>query len=272
MKEKTILFVGGDQRQKELFDILKAKKFNVASYGLFENEPQTNKCDFLVLPFPSTKNENINAPFCKEKITFSDIMPLINKNTIIIGGKIPKNKFLNNFIFDYADDENLTYYNAFLTAEAAISISINNSKKSLCGSNVLITGMGRISKHLSLLLKAFNSNITICARKEKDRAFAKSLGFSAINFEVLVNEIYNFDFVFNTVPTQVFNREILKNANKNTLFIDLASTPGGFEKNDNLNIITALALPGKYSPITAAETIYKTIRPFLNKEEKTWMI
>ena len=67
-----------------------------------------------------------------------------------------------------------------------------------------------------------------------------------------------------------FAEKILKEANKETLFIDLASAPGGFEKSTDLNIITALSLPGKYSPKSAAEIIYKTIRPFLNKEEKTW--
>ena len=87
---------------------------------------------------------------------------------------------------------------------------------------------------------------------------------------MLCAEIYKYDFVFNTVPNIVFNNEILKNASYETLFIDLASAPGGFEKNNNLNIITALALPGKYSPKSAAEFIYKTIRPLLFEEEKSW--
>ena len=270
MQEKTILLVGGDARQKELFNILKTKNYMVFSYGLFEDEEKIDKCDILILPFPAIKNNLINAPFCNKKITPEYLNKFLNTKTIILGGKLPKSLFERNFVYDYSENENLTFYNAFLTAEAAISIAINNSKKSLFESKILITGMGRISKNLSLILKAFNSKITICARKETDRAFANTLGFGSIDFSTLKNNIDDFDFVFNTVPNIIFDYEILNNANKETLFIDLASAPGGFEKNNELNIITALALPGKYSPQSAARIIYKTIRPFLNKEEKSW--
>lgn len=270
MQEKTILLVGGDARQKELFNILKTKNYMVFSYGLFEDEEKIDKCDILILPFPAIKNNLINAPYSKTDILPSQLNIFTNNNTKIFGGNLPKDLLPNNIVYDYAKNENLTYYNAFLTAEAAIGIAINNSKKSLFESKILITGMGRISKNLSLILKAFNSKITICARKETDRAFANTLGFGSIDFSTLKNNIDGFDFVFNTVPNIIFDYEILNNANKETLFIDLASAPGGFEKNNELNIITALALPGKYSPQSAARIIYKTIRPFLNKEEKSW--
>lgn len=270
MQYKTVLLVGGDERQKELYKILSEENFKVFSYGLFENEQTTNECDFLILPFPAIKENKINAPYSKTDILPSQLNNFINSNTKVLGGNLPKDLFTSNVVYDYAKNENLTYYNAFFTAEAAISIAINNSKKSLCESNILITGMGRISKHLSLILRAFNSKISICARKETDRAFASSLGFNSFDFDLLCNEICKYDFVFNTVPNVVFSNEILKNANNETLFIDLASYPGGFMKNNNLKIISALALPGKYSPQSAAKIIYKTIRPFLNEEEKTW--
>lgn len=270
MQKNSILLIGGDQRQKELYTLLKNKNYDVNSYGLFNEEEIANSYDVLILPFPAYKDGFINTPFYNKKISFNEVTSFINNHTKIIGGKLPKNIFNNNFVFDYSDNENLVYFNAFLTAEAAISIAINNSKKSLYGSNILITGMGRIAKHLAFILKAFNSSITICARKESDRAFANSLGLKSIKFNELQATIKKYDFVFNTVPMVIFTNDILKLANTDTLFIDLASVPGGFETNKNANIIVASALPGKYSPATAAEIIFKTIEPFLNKEEKTW--
>ena len=270
MQEKTVLFIGGDMRQRELYEIFKKENFKVYSYGLFSEEQAVNDCDILILPFPCIKENKINSPYSQKEILPHEIYKFIKTDTKIFGGKLPKNLFTNNFVFDFNESENLTYFNAFLTAEAAIGIAIQNSKRSLFNSEILITGMGRISKHLYVILKTFNCKITICARKETDRAYAYSLGFNAINFDDLRYNIRNFDFVFNTVPSIIFSEKILKEANKETLFIDLASAPGGFEKSTDLNIITALALPGKYSPKSAAEIIYKTIRPFLNKEEKTW--
>ena len=264
MREKTILLVGGDQRQKELYEIIKKDNFNVFSYGLFENEAVSDKCDILILPFPTIKENKINAPFSKQSIFPKELNKFIGENTKIFGGNLPEELFKNNFVYDYGKNENLIYYNAFLTAEAAISIAISNSKKSLRESKILITGMGRISKHLALMLKAFNSEITICARKESDRAFANSLGFVASDFSELKNLINKHDFVFNTVPQIVFDNKVLSNKSEETLFIDLASSPGGFEDINNLNFIKALALPGKYSPESAALIIYKTIRPYLN--------
>ena len=52
-------------------------------------------------------------------------------------------------------------------------------------------------------------------------------------------------------------------------FIDLASAPGGFceEARSILGdqLITALSLPGKYSPETAGEIIYKTVEGMLRE-------
>ena len=40
----------------------------------------------------------------------------------------------------------------------------------------------------------------------------------------------SFDFVFNTIPSFIFTRNVLSKHHKDTLFIELASTPGGFDK------------------------------------------
>lgn len=270
MNEETILLLGGDDRQRELFKILKQEHENIFTYGLFEDENENLTCDFIILPMPAFRGDYINAPYCKNKLSKTDIKKFIHKDTKIFGGMLPTSVFGNDlFVFDYAKDDELIYLNAALTAEAAIAIAINNSEFSFLNANILITGFGRIGKILANYLKGFPCNITVAARKPSDYGLIKSLGFKSITYENLSERIQEFNFVFNTVPYKIFDEYILENSDINTLFIDLASTPGGFDINKDRKIISALALPGKYSPATAAEVIYKTIRPFLTKEEKT---
>lgn len=60
---------------------------------------------------------------------------------------------------------------------------------------------------------------------------------------------------------------------KDCLLIDLASNPGGIDKKaakeKELNLIWALALPGKVAPVTTAEfikdTVYNILREIYKK-------
>ena len=58
-----------------------------------------------------------------------------------------------------------------------------------------------------------------------------------------IKEVKDFDVVFNTVPSLIFTKEVLKNTHKNTLFIDLASLPGGIDKASakeyNIDVISS---------------------------------
>ena len=69
--------------------------------------------------------------------------------------------------------------------------------------------------------------------------------------------------MFNTVPSFIFTRKVLSKHHKDTLFIELASTPGGFDKEAvsklGLKLIPALSLPGKVAPKAAGNIIKDTI-------------
>ena len=55
----------------------------------------------------------------------------------------------------------------------------------------------------------------------------------------------------------------MKYIKKDTLLIDLASNPGGIDKNEakdkGLKLIHALGLPGKIAPVSSAKFIKKII-------------
>ena len=69
--------------------------------------------------------------------------------------------------------------------------------------------------------------------------------------------------VFNTVPDMIFTRERLSRMSTATLFINLASKPGGIDFNSaaelGIKTIWALGLPGRTAPVTAGEMIAETV-------------
>ncbi len=266
---KKILIIGGDKRQLELYYLLNEKNYIADIYGNKEEKINHKNYDIIILPFPAFKNNFINAPFCSKKITFDFVLQYSNENTVIFGGKLPKFVYSNkiNNIIDYGEIEELTIKNALLTAEAALSVAIENSENSLFTSNCLVLGYGRIGKILCNYLKSLNSNVTVIARKPESIALAETNGIKSVNYNELVDYIKTAHYIFNTVPAPVLREKELKNVSKslNTLIIDLASMPGGtdfnYAKTENINVIHALSLPGKYSPKKAAELILKTIEP-----------
>ena len=68
----------------------------------------------------------------------------------------------------------------------------------------------------------------------------------------------------------IFNKEIIDHADKNILFIDLASLPGGidfsFASERGIKAIQALGLPAKTAPKTAAEIVFKIISNKLEED------
>jgi len=79
----------------------------------------------------------------------------------------------------------------------------------------------------------------------------------------MLAECNDFDVVFNTVPSMIFDRNILGGMDKNTLFIDLASRPGGIDFTAaaelELKTVWALSLPGRVAPKSAGQIIKSTL-------------
>ncbi|MBR3149886.1 MAG: hypothetical protein IKF64_06925 [Eubacterium sp.] len=165
-------------------------------------------------------------------------------------------------VIDYTKDEAFAVMNAYLTAEAAISLAVQSSNTSIVNSEVLITGFGRIGKALLRYIQPFTTNITVCVRNETQKAIAESSGAKVIGYDKMTcNNKY--DFIFNTVPHPIFNEAELKSVKKDALLIDLASFPGGvdvhFAEYFGINLIVARGLPAKYSPRSAGIIVAKTV-------------
>ncbi len=196
-----------------------------------------------------------------------------NADFVLLGVN-PKSEYLNydvpiyagnvsaDNVYDYTKREDFAIKNAYLTAEGALSLAINESDISLINSEILICGFGRIGKALHRYLSAFSRNITVCSRSSESKALANSLGAKTVDFTAL-KEKNSFDYIFNTVPHPVFNKEELAATKDEALIIDLASFPGGvdihFAKHNNTRLITARGLPSEYSAKSAGRILGETV-------------
>ncbi len=263
--KKNFLLIGGDYRQIYAANYLKNRGFSVSLYGFGEIDDFSfsDTFDCLVLPAPFSKDhKNIFAPLSDFTVPISDIKKF-NAFNFIVGGGFD-GLFCETFgkdlkVFDLLKVEEYNILNAVSSAEGAISIAIKETAFNLKGAEVLALGFGKIGKLLSLDLKGLGAKVSVAARKESDRALAKSFGLFPFDYGELAEHINKFDIVFNTVPSLIINEDIIKRLKKSCLILDLASKPGGcdFKKADEYGIknIHALGLPGIYSPETSGRIV-----------------
>jgi dipicolinate synthase subunit A len=277
---KDFIFLGGDLRfiyaaaklNKDYdcsvygFDTLDDEVFRESGVPILS---RIKRCKSVVLPLPVSRNcDYITAPYCSERIPLSAVVDACAENGTIYCGKacpalrdISREKSIT--LIDYFEREELIVLNAVVTAEGAIEIIMRERARSIMGMNVLVTGYGRIAKVLSGYLRALGANVTVCARKFSDLAWARINGCAAVHINDVDEILCELDTVVNTVPAQIFDRSRLVRLRDDCLIVDLASKTGiedmELAKDVGVKVIWALSIPGKVAPITAGEIIADTI-------------
>ena len=101
---------------------------------------------------------------------------------------------------------------------------------------------------------------------------AQTQALGSCSFEALPLLAEDVDFVVNTVPAEVLDREILGSFRRDVVLLELASAPGGFDREIaaelGLRAIFAPGLPGSYAPCTAAELMRDTIYEMIREREE----
>lgn len=283
----NFLVIGGDKRISFLAKKLLNDGNNVRTFanevdGIMEIDQKENIKDYnyniVISSMPLTKdNENVYAPLSNKKVTLEELKSF-SKGKILIAGKITKdfekmNKANENNIileesnnsknensikcYDILKDEVTTILNTIPTAEGAIQIAMEETAYTLSNKKVLILGFGRVGKTLANMLSKFGAQVYCEARKETDLAWIKAYGYNPVPLENLKNNLCKMNIIFNTIPTQILDKSTLILLNKETLIIDLASTPGGVDyevaRKLGIKALLAQALPGKVAPATCAE-------------------
>ena len=279
---ENISIIGGDLRIVKLADMLNLDGYKVYTYGLEQAhmnkeiekcnsvEEVASKSNIIVSSIPLTSDEiNINTPFSKEKIKIDELTKYI-KGKIFIAGRIEDKlyeKLKEAKVIDLLKREELTVLNTISTAEGAIQIAMEESTRTLHGSKILVMGFGRVSKILSNMLKGIGADVYCETRTTVNCAWIKAYGYKPILIDELDNKLGEFDIRINTIPYIILDKERLKMLKKDSLIIDIASNPGGVDRNAakdvGIKVIWALSLPGRVAPITSAEFIKETLENIL---------
>ena len=298
-KEQTIniAIVGGDLRQIYLANSLAEEGYTVTIYGndcSYYDLPQFFVEQFIqqviisnslpdiltsnpiiIGPVPFSKdNTHINAPVKDNNLTIAHFLQNLTKRPIIISGSMKPSvtAFLDTHsipYYDFMKSDAITIYNAIATAEGTIVEAIKRSTINLQDSNSLVIGFGRCGSILANKLHALNTNVTVAVRRPEVAANVYACGLQSISFSDLKRLASSYDFIFNTVPSMVLDKSILRVLNPNVTIIDIASNPGGtdfeYARKHNLNAVLCLGLPGIYAPKTSALIIKQYTLDILSK-------
>ncbi len=278
MKKESIIIIGGDKRQEHIYDVLSADGYNCVlenqSAEHIEEKLSTHR--YVILPVPVSKdNKNI---YCKNEnflLSCNELAKNLTDSHIVFGGGLGKELtcVLNKnktVYYDFNNNEDFLVYNAFLTAQGALKLLLDNTEKTLCGRKVLITGFGRIGKSLAILLKPLNLSVTVCIRNDNQQNLAECLGFDTIKYDRLKDTLADTDFIFNTVPVRILDTEDIKTMKNNSIYFELASAPYGADRSlfsSGAKFVDGGSLPGKYTPHSAGEKIAKIIENLIQRSD-----
>lgn len=266
LSDNYTVFIYG---QEKYFDINKQiQKRNI--HRCSDIKECINNSNIIISGIPfSRDNTTVNSLYANNIIKIDEMYLNMENKTFIAGG-IPEQFYENKTIknIDLLEVEELTILNAIPSAEGTIKIAIEETETTIHESNILVLGFGRIGKILCKDLKGLGANIYCTARKESDLAWIREERYIPVKYEEIEKIAGDIDIIINTVPVYIIKENILKKLKKSCPIIDIASNPGGVDKNMakmyNIKVVTALGIPGKIAPLTAA----KYIKYIIEKIEK----
>lgn len=277
-----IAILGGDDRELILVSELVRMSATVAVAGFPKDkmihgafvvstvEEACKDAEVVILPLPGTTSDGrIRAVYAEDNLILSEkAISSMGKNALVIIGSAQP--FLKEWsqkysfqLMEIVEMDEIAILNSIPTAEGAVQIAMEETSSTIHGSHTCIIGFGRVAITLARILKALGSDVTVVARNEGQLARAYEMGCNRAGFNELRELMNSTNVVFNTVPSMVLDKEIIRYANPDVLIIDLATQPGGtdFEAANTfgLKAILAPGLPGKVAPTFAGKILADVI-------------
>ena len=214
-------------------------------------------CGHLLLDVPSFRPGSIFSDDSALDTLLSSLPP----DVTVWGGGLNHPALSRFSTVDLLRDASYLMENAAITAHCAINIASQSLPVTLQNCPILISGWGRIGKHLARLLTNLGATVFIAVRNHHDKIFLQSLNYRAFDYpdlEIILPEIR---VLFNTVPEMVFPEPLISHC-KNCIKIDLASKKG----IAGSDVIWARGLPGIHAPESSGVLIGKTILRLMKEE------
>ncbi len=218
---------------------------------------EIGKADFIMLPFVNRGDmEEINHEF----------MSKINKKCVVFTGaenEILRRQFekYNIKFVEIIKSKSISALNAIPTAEGVIYNALGELDKTIFGSKVLVVGYGICGTEIAKKFYYLGSEVDTLEIVKNKNIRAKTMGIKPVEKDEISRKKY--DLIINTVPKKVFDIDILKNIDKETVIFDIASPPFGFDEYDmkalNLKYKRLRGLPSKFGLQFSGEMISEYI-------------
>lgn len=297
MNETKICLLGGDTRQITLARHLAECGYETAVWGLVLPEggesPAFVRCAdaesavrgsrAVILPLPATADGvRVNCrqadgalPLARCELRLTRLMEMMPPGCLLLAG-MPGDllramaREANITLIDYYDCESVQIRNAVPTAEGAVALAMNALPVTIFGSDCTVLGYGRIGRRLASILHALGAHVTVAARSDRDLCQAEISGCTARPLSEFLAMPGQPDVLFNTIPAPVLTRDAMERLPASSIYIELASAPGGIEasavKLCRQTILHASSLPGKVAPVTAGRILFASVRRILASE------
>ncbi|MUV39909.1 Dipicolinate synthase subunit [Lentibacillus sp. JNUCC-1] len=287
---KLIAVIGGDGRYLELIRQLKMMPQTTIQLVGYDNLEQgftgleqmtfsdlePDQLNAVILPITGTDNEGYITPvFSDESIQLtSEWFQQLNSETVVFTGIA--NSYLRKqakqsgvTLIPLLNRDDVAIYNSIPTAEGAIMMAIEQTDYTIHGSQVIVTGFGRVGHTVANKFSALGAKVSVAARHIKDLARITEMGLKAIPLEDLKNHTVSCDVLINTIPANIITKKEIQYLPSHALIFDLASQPGGtdfdFAEQRGIKAILAKSLPGIVAPKTAGQILADVIKQFLNE-------
>ena len=267
-KNKRILFLGGDRRERRVMQALLEAGHEVEAWGWEEAAlppgagyaPDAggamSEADAVVLPVPPLREDGRLHTLLPQPLYLSDrsfrharpglpvLTGIVTPHLTCIAAQCRLRGLL--------DREELARPLAEATAEGAVAEAIRLSGGLLYGASALVIGYGRVGRALAWRLTALGLHTVVMNRGEDRAEQARRNGLTVADWSQLTAAVATADFIFNTVPAPVLPRERLQWAGPAALIVDLAAAPGGTDfaacAERGVRAVLAGGLPGRYAP------------------------
>jgi dipicolinate synthase subunit A len=219
----------------------------------------------------------LNAPLSKDPVPFSRVLEGMEPGQLVCGGLVSPGvrqavEARGLRLFDYYAREECMVANAVPTAEGAVQVAMEQLPITLHSARVVVLGFGRVGKLTAHRMDALGAKVTVAAKDYSDLAWAAAYGYETVYLGRLSWELGGCDCIVNTIPAPVLDRRRLGWVRRSAFVLDLASAPGGVDRQAaedlGLRVLQAPGLPGRTAPVTAAAAIRDAVYHILWEQEE----
>lgn len=272
--------LGGDARHTVLCRRLTALGHPVAAFhvsGLPDAAPTLMRAlsaaSCVILPIPAFSGGYLRADDAFWPLPASALLPALPPRCLLFGGGLgPYGEELQaagHTVVDLSSLPPVAAESTVATAEGALQLAMEALPVTLHGTSVLVIGWGKIGKVLTHRLRALGAQVTVSVRDPSARLLAQSLDLPADLTGQYSLGLGQYQLIVNTVPAPVLTEAQLAETDPDCCFLELASTPGGFDpalcRRLGRTAIVGRGLPGKVAPVTTGEALADGVLAYLSQ-------